>query len=122
MWIGAEWTTSLIDILPPSTGDIHLTIVQTVPVTGVIVDLPHRKPVPLADAKGIAMFSQAQLNTRDSGWWKRRLLHRQTADNKYLFGKTAVKTCFRFSISLPRADTHCAEHPRGGDIGRCRTW
>jgi len=53
----------LIIDMPPGTGDIHLTLMQTVPVTGaVIVTTP--QDVALADAKkGIAMFSQAQLNT-----------------------------------------------------------
>lgn len=52
----------LIVDMPPGTGDIHLTLMQTVPVTGaVIVTTP--QDVALADAKkGIAMFGQAQLN------------------------------------------------------------
>lgn len=51
----------LVIDMPPGTGDIHLTIVQTVPVTGVIV-VTTPQTVALADAKkGIAMFSQAQL-------------------------------------------------------------
>lgn len=51
----------LID-LPPGTSDIHLTLVQTVPVTGaVIVTTPQK--VALADAmKGLAMFKQPQIN------------------------------------------------------------
>lgn len=51
----------LID-LPPGTSDIHLTMVQTVPVTGaVIVTTPQK--VALADAtKGLAMFRQPQIN------------------------------------------------------------
>ncbi|GIV36230.1 MAG: iron-sulfur cluster carrier protein [Cyclobacteriaceae bacterium] len=51
----------LID-LPPGTSDIHLTLVQTVPVTGaVIVTTPQK--VALADArKAIAMFRQPQIN------------------------------------------------------------
>lgn len=51
----------LID-LPPGTSDIHLTMVQTVPVTGaVIVTTPQK--VALTDAqKGIAMFKQPQIN------------------------------------------------------------
>ena len=51
----------LID-LPPGTSDIHLTLVQTVPVTGAIVVTTPQK-VALSDAqKGIAMFSQGQIN------------------------------------------------------------
>lgn len=51
----------LID-LPPGTSDIHLTLVQTVPVTGaVIVTTPQK--VAVADArKGLAMFRQPQIN------------------------------------------------------------
>ncbi|HVZ56190.1 MAG TPA: Mrp/NBP35 family ATP-binding protein [Chitinophagaceae bacterium] len=52
----------LVVDMPPGTGDIHLTLLQTVPVTGaVIVTTP--QDVALADAKkGIAMFGQAQIN------------------------------------------------------------
>lgn len=51
----------LID-LPPGTSDIHLTLVQTVPVTGAIVVTTPQK-VALADArKGLAMFKQPQIN------------------------------------------------------------
>ncbi len=51
----------LID-LPPGTSDIHLTLVQTVPVTGaVIVTTPQK--VALADAqKALSMFKQKQIN------------------------------------------------------------
>jgi ATP-binding protein involved in chromosome partitioning len=51
----------LID-LPPGTSDIHLTLVQTVPVTGAIVVTTPQK-VALADAqKGLAMFKQPTIN------------------------------------------------------------
>ena len=51
----------LVIDMPPGTGDIHLTLLQTVPVTGVIV-VTTPQDVALADAKkGIAMFGQAQL-------------------------------------------------------------
>jgi ATP-binding protein involved in chromosome partitioning len=54
----ADWgeLDYLVLDLPPGTGDIQLTLVQTVPVTGaVIVSTP--QPVALADArKGVAMF------------------------------------------------------------------
>ena len=51
----------LVD-LPPGTSDIHLTLVQTVPVTGaVIVTTPQK--VALADAgKALAMFKQPNIN------------------------------------------------------------
>lgn len=51
----------LID-LPPGTSDIHLTLVQTVPVTGAIIVTTPQK-VAVADArKGLAMFQQPQIN------------------------------------------------------------
>ena len=51
----------LID-LPPGTSDIHLTLVQAVPVTGAVVVTTPQK-IALADAqKGIAMFKQPQIN------------------------------------------------------------
>lgn len=51
----------LILDLPPGTGDIQLTIVQTVPLNGaVVVSTPQR--VALADArKGVAMFDQVHV-------------------------------------------------------------
>lgn len=51
----------LID-LPPGTGDIHLSIVQSLPLNGaVVVSTPQN--VALADAKkGIAMFQQDSIN------------------------------------------------------------
>ena len=57
-----DWGLDYLVIdMPPGTGDIHLTIVQTVPVTGVIV-VTTPQLVALADAKkGIAMFGHAQL-------------------------------------------------------------
>ncbi|OUW35047.1 MAG: chromosome partitioning protein [Flavobacteriaceae bacterium TMED179] len=51
----------LID-LPPGTGDIHLSIVQSLPISGaLVVSTPQN--VALADAKkGIAMFQQENIN------------------------------------------------------------
>lgn len=51
----------LILDLPPGTGDIQLTLVQTIPLTGaVIVSTP--QPVALADArKGVAMFEKVNV-------------------------------------------------------------
>jgi ATP-binding protein involved in chromosome partitioning len=80
----------LVIDMPPGTGDIHLTLMQTVPVTGaVIVTTPQN--VALADAKkGIAMFSQAQINVPIIGLVENMAFFTpaELPNNKYyLFGK-----------------------------------
>jgi ATP-binding protein involved in chromosome partitioning len=84
----------LVIDMPPGTGDIHLTIVQTVPVTGVIV-VTTPQLVALADAKkGIAMFSQAQLKVPVIGLVENMsyFTPEELPDNKYyIFGKNGGK-------------------------------
>jgi len=84
----------LVVDMPPGTGDIHLTLMQTVPVTGaVIVTTP--QDVALADAKkGIAMFGQAQLNVPIIGMVENMsyFTPAELPDNKYyIFGKDGGK-------------------------------
>ncbi len=84
----------LVVDMPPGTGDIHLTLMQTVPVTGaVIVTTP--QDVALADAKkGIAMFGQAQLNVPIIGLEENMsyFTPAELPDNKYyIFGKDGGK-------------------------------
>jgi len=84
----------LIIDMPPGTGDIHLTLVQTAPVTGaVVVTTP--QDVALADAKkGIAMFSQAQLNIPIIGLVENMsyFVPAELPDSKYyIFGKEGGK-------------------------------
>ncbi len=84
----------LVIDMPPGTGDIHLTLMQTVPVTGaVIVTTP--QDVALADAKkGIAMFGQAQLNVPIIGLVENMsyFTPAELPDNKYyIFGKDGGK-------------------------------
>lgn len=52
----------LVIDMPPGTGDIHLSVMQALPITGaVIVSTPQK--VALADArKGVAMFNQKSIN------------------------------------------------------------
>jgi ATP-binding protein involved in chromosome partitioning len=83
----------LID-LPPGTSDIHLTMVQTVPVTGaVIVTTPQK--VALADAnKAMAMFRQPQINVPLLGIVENMAYFtpEELPDNKYyLFGQGGGK-------------------------------
>lgn len=80
--------------LPPGTGDIHLTIVQVVPLTGaIIVTTPQE--VALADArKGIAMFRLDSVKVpvlgivENMSWFTPAEL----PENKYyIFGKDGAK-------------------------------
>ncbi len=79
----------LID-LPPGTSDIHLTLVQTVPVTGALVVTTPQK-VALADAqKAYSMFTQPQINVPVLGIIENMSYFspEELPDNKYyLFGK-----------------------------------
>jgi ATP-binding protein involved in chromosome partitioning len=92
----AEWgeLDYLLFDLPPGTSDIHLTLVQTVPVTGaVIVSTPQK--VALADAiKGINMFKGEKINVpvlglvENMSWFTPEEL----PDHKYfIFGKDGCK-------------------------------
>ncbi|HEY6954355.1 MAG TPA: Mrp/NBP35 family ATP-binding protein, partial [Flavisolibacter sp.] len=80
----------LVIDMPPGTGDIHLTLVQTAPVTGVVV-VTTPQDVALADAKkGIAMFGQAQMNVPIIGLVENMsyFTPAELPDHKYyIFGK-----------------------------------
>jgi ATP-binding protein involved in chromosome partitioning len=84
----------LVVDMPPGTGDIHLTLLQLVPVTGVIV-VTTPQDVALADAKkGIAMFGQAQLKTPIIGLVENMSYFTplELPDHKYyIFGKEGGK-------------------------------
>jgi ATP-binding protein involved in chromosome partitioning len=84
----------LVIDMPPGTGDIHLTLVQTAPVTGVVV-VTTPQDVALADArKGIAMFSQAQMNVPVIGLVENMsyFTPAELPDHKYyIFGKEGGK-------------------------------
>jgi ATP-binding protein involved in chromosome partitioning len=80
----------LVIDMPPGTGDIHLTIMQTVPVTGVVI-VTTPQQVALADAKkAIAMFGQANVNVPIIGLVENMAYFTpaELPENKYyLFGK-----------------------------------
>lgn len=84
----------LVIDMPPGTGDIHLTLLQTVPVTGVVV-VTTPQDVALADAKkGIAMFGQAQINVPIIGIVENMsyFTPAELPENKYyIFGKEGGK-------------------------------
>jgi ATP-binding protein involved in chromosome partitioning len=84
----------LVIDMPPGTGDIHLTLVQTVPVTGVVV-VTTPQDVALADAKkAIAMFGQAQIKVpiiglvENMSWFTPEEL---PTNRYYIFGKEGGK-------------------------------
>jgi ATP-binding protein involved in chromosome partitioning len=80
--------------MPPGTGDIHLTVVQNIPVTGVVV-VTTPQTIALADAKkGVAMFSQAQLKIPILGLVENMsyFTPAELPENKYyIFGKDGGK-------------------------------
>lgn len=83
----------LID-LPPGTGDIHLSIMQSLPITGaVVVSTPQN--VALADArKGVAMFHQESINVPVLGIIENMAYFtpEELPENKYyIFGKEGAK-------------------------------
>jgi ATP-binding protein involved in chromosome partitioning len=84
----------LVIDMPPGTGDIHLTIMQTVPVTGVVI-VTTPQTVALADAKkAIAMFGQANIQVPVIGLIENMAYFTpaELPNNKYfLFGKEGGK-------------------------------
>ena len=83
----------LID-LPPGTGDIHLSIVQSLPLNGVVV-VSTPQNVALADAKkGIAMFNQESINVPVLGIIENMAYFtpKELPDNKYyIFGRQGAE-------------------------------
>ena len=96
MIFDADWGTLdflLID-LPPGTGDIHLSIMQSLPITGAaVVSTP--QAVALADAKkGVAMFKQGSIQVPVLGIIENMAYFtpEELPDNKYyIFGKGGAK-------------------------------
>jgi ATP-binding protein involved in chromosome partitioning len=80
----------LVIDLPPGTGDVHLTMAQTIPVTGVVI-VSTPQEVAMADAKkAIMMFDQTQIKVPLLGIVQNMAYFTPTElpDNKYyLFGK-----------------------------------
>ena len=83
----------LVD-LPPGTGDIHLSIVQSIPLNGAIVVSTPQK-VALADAKrGISMFNQKNIEVPVLGLIENMayFVPEDMLEKKYfIFGKDGVK-------------------------------
>ncbi len=111
----------LID-LPPGTGDIHLSIMQSLPISGsIVVSTPQN--VALIDArKGVSMFKQKNINVPVLGIIENMAYFtpKELPKNKYyLFGKEGAK-----NLSMDLKVPFLGEVPliqsirEAGDIGR----
>jgi ATP-binding protein involved in chromosome partitioning len=111
----------LVD-LPPGTGDIHLSLVQTVPLDGVVI-VSTPQEVALADARrGINMFQMDTLKVpvigivENMAWFTPAEL----PENKYyIFGRDGAKNLAQgmnvpFLGSIPLVQSVC----EAGDAGR----
>ena len=111
----------LID-MPPGTSDIHLTLVQTLGITGVvIVSTPQQ--VALADArKGIAMFTDSKINVpvlgivENMAWFTPES---HPDERYYIFGREggvrlAKELGVRLLAQIPMVGSICD----GGDSGQ----
>ncbi|QYA24426.1 Mrp/NBP35 family ATP-binding protein [Gramella sp. MT6] len=124
MIFDADWGEldfMLID-LPPGTGDIHLSIMQSLPITGsVIVSTPQN--VALADAKkGVAMFQQESINVPVLGIVENMAYFtpEELPENKYyIFGKEGAKNLSQ-DLKVPfLGEIPLVQSLReSGDIGR----
>lgn len=124
MFKDADWgeLDYMIVDLPPGTGDVHLTLVQNVPLTGaVIVTTPQE--VALADArKGINMFRMDSLKVpvlglvENMAWFTPEEL----PDNKYyIFGKDGGKNLAESMDTPLLAQIPLIQSLReAGDVGR----
>ncbi|MDZ7633690.1 MAG: Mrp/NBP35 family ATP-binding protein [Bacteroidales bacterium] len=111
----------LIFDLPPGTSDIHLTLVQEVPVTGAIV-VTTPQEVALADArKGIAMFRSESINVPVLGLVENMSFFEAPelpGKKYYIFGKDggsrlAAETGTELLGQIPIVESIC----EGGDAG-----
>jgi ATP-binding protein involved in chromosome partitioning len=96
MIFDAEWGVLdflLVD-LPPGTGDIHLSIMQSLPISGALVISTPQK-IALNDArKGVSMFKKENINVPVLGIVENMAYFtpEELPDNKYyLFGKQGAK-------------------------------
>lgn len=108
--------------MPPGTSDIHLTLVQTLPVTGVVV-VSTPQEVALADArKGIEMFRQDKINVPILGLvenmaWFTPLPHPD--ERYYIFGNGGgVRLCETIGVEMLAQIPLVADLCATSDAGR----
>jgi ATP-binding protein involved in chromosome partitioning len=108
--------------LPPGTGDIHLTLVQAVQITGVVV-VSTPQEIALADArKGVAMFQLPSINVpvlglvENMAWFTPAEL----PENKYyIFGKDGTKgLAEQMNVPLLGQIPLVQSIREAGDVGR----
>ena len=121
----------LVD-LPPGTGDIHLSIVQALPLNGaVVVSTPQN--VALADAKkGIAMFQQESIQVPVLGMIENMSYFspKELPENKYyIFGKKGAehlaadkKIPFLGGLPLVQSVREAADVGRPASLQQDSTW
>lgn len=111
----------LID-LPPGTSDIHLTLVQTVAVTGVVIVTTPQKVALIDVIKAIAMFKKESINVPILGLVENMsyLLSEQGNGDTphYIFGKDggkqlAEKECIPFLGQIPLLSIICQQGDNG---------
>lgn len=111
----------LID-LPPGTGDVHLSIVQALPISGaVIVSTPQN--IALADAKkGVAMFQQESINVPVLGIIENMAFFtpEELPNNKYyIFGQNGAKNLAEDMKTKFLGEVPLVQSIReAGDVGR----
>jgi ATP-binding protein involved in chromosome partitioning len=124
MIFDADWGDldfMLLD-LPPGTGDIHLSIVQSLPITGVVV-VSTPQAVALADAKkGVAMFTSDSINVPVLGIIENMAYFtpEELPENKYyIFGKEGAKNLAEdLNVSFLGEVPIVQSIREAGDIGR----
>ena len=114
----------LIIDMPPGTGDIHLTLVQTVPITGIVV-VTTPQEVALADAKkAIAMFGQSQIKVpiiglvENMSYFITPGMNDEPLNRQYIFGKEGGKRLAEeYDIPYLGQIPLIQKIREGGDIG-----
>ena len=111
----------LID-LPPGTSDIHLTMVQAVPVTGAVIVTTPQKVASADAAKGLAMFKQPQVNVPILGIIENMAYFtpEELPENKYyIFGKGGADELAKKFGTVKIGEIPLVQSIReGGDAGR----
>lgn len=107
--------------MPPGTGDIHLTLVQTLAITGIVI-VTTPQEVALADArKGIAMFKDEKINVpvlgivENMAWFTPKS---HPEEKYYIFGKNggkelADKLGVKLLVQIPLVEGICEDVDNG---------